>query len=259
MLIVIPVYGKEVSLATKLAAHIEKMGGVKNHSALLVTAPSSNMKLDEVKGHLKNAFAELSVFDIDREAPGEWPEPCNFTFSKVVEHLRVTGNKLPWFFFEVDNTPMVPTWADELEAEYRQARLPYMGVSRPAKIVDALTGNVLTIDGEFVVGSMIYPPDFHGRSILWKYLTPKEPWDVYIRWEVRPKAHVTEHIVFNRKSENYTRTSDGRIACDPVSDDSITDPVPSTTLVVHGCKDGSLIDLLNTKPSEAPTQKAPKK
>lgn len=239
MLIVIPIYSKDVALAEKLSELIATQGGVQDHTCLVVCGLDAKGQLDKVIEHLRTAFADVKVFQLDNEDAGEWPVPHNHMFARTVEHLRNTGNREKWYLFGVDSTPLRPTWLDEMELEYNSNQKPFMGVA-----LKSPPGGINGDGGEFIAGSAIYPPDFHRRSLLWQYLTTTDPWDVYLRWEVRPGAHVTEKIVFNWKSENYRYSPDGRIICDGVGKDSITDPITKETAVVHGCKDGSLIDLL---------------
>jgi hypothetical protein len=67
---------------------------------------------------------------------------------------------------------------------------------------------------------------------------------VYIRHEVRPNTAVSKTIQSNWRTKNYEITASGRITCSPIDELSIDDPIEECVAVVHGCKDGSLIDEL---------------
>lgn len=249
MLIVIPVCERELPLAQKLASYIASLGGVQRHQVLVAVAPSCPAdRVEAIRATLAPAFASAGILPLEAVLEAGWPRSANSMFSRVVSQIGIPAQ--PWFFFEVDNTPLAPTWADQIEEEYNLAQKPYLGVVQPAKLRDPQTGEVVKVDGEFVVGSAVYPRDFCRRSTVWRFLDTDEPFDVRLRWEIRPHAHPTKLIAFNWRSVNYTRADDGRIICDPLDSRSITDPIPETAVLLHGCKDGSLIDLLTAAPEE---------
>jgi hypothetical protein len=116
-------------------------------------------------------------------------------------------------------------------------------------MLDRKSGEFVKVDGEHVIGTCVYPADFHNRSLLWSYVRiddgPNvEPFDVYLRHEMRPNTAVSQLIHNNWRTKNYEIDEDGRIYCDPIDDKSVYGPVPTNAAVVHGCKDGSLIEAL---------------
>jgi len=249
MLIVFPICEKEVPLAEKLCSHVARLGGVGSRAALVVGTKSTQGKLDKVVETLATCFGSVSTHILESEDESGWPRSANHLFTATAAYLDSIKNQHPWYYFEADNTPLVAGWADQVEEEYRLSQKPFMGAVQPAKIRDAKTGEELGTDGEFIIGSAVYPADFTRRSIIWRYLSDV-PWDVHMRWEIRPNACASNRIFSNWRSVGYSRSADGRIVCDPLDDRSVTDPIPETAVVVHGCKDGSLIDLLSEPPAK---------
>jgi len=116
-------------------------------------------------------------------------------------------------------------------------------------MLDRKTREFVKVDGEHVIGTCVYPADFHNRSLLWSYVRTDdgpnvEPFDVYLRHEMRPNTAVSKLIHNNWRTKNYEIGPKGEIYCDPIDDLSVYGPVPANAAVVHGCKDGSLIEAL---------------
>ena len=104
---------------------------------------------------------------------------------------------------------------------------------------------------EHMVGTGIYPKNVPAGSLLLKTVVRcGVPWDVYMQYELTPHCHATQSIqhIWNVKN---CRRENGQILCDPGSDLSRPVPIREDALVVHGVKDGSLIDLLGEAPCGA--------
>jgi hypothetical protein len=250
MLCVLPVTKSDKALALKLAGLISLFGGVERHKILVVGTSSTASEATKVKELLTGVFGESALYIPETECEIGWPQSCNHLFSNVVTHLERERNKLPWYFLEADCTPLRKSWLDDIETEYNQARKPFLGAVQKTRMVNPDTGDFVKHDGEHVIGSCVYPADFARRSTLWRYIRwddelPKaSPWDVYIRHEVRPNTAVSKTIQSNWRTKNYEITASGRITCSPIDELSIDDPIEECVAVVHGCKDGSLIDEL---------------
>lgn len=249
MLLVFPVSKADVRLAIPLAGHMAALGGLMRHKLLVVGTLQTKDAAEVILEKLTPLFASASLFIPESECELGWPQSPNHLWSRTVRHLQRTHNRDPWYWFEADNTPIREDWLDAIETEYNQCGKPYLGAVQVTRMVDRKTGEFVKTDGEHLVGTGVYPADFPVRSLLWSYVRiddgPNvEPFDVYLRHEIRANAAVSKLIQHNWRTENYEIDSDGRIYCDPIDDKSVYGPVPPQTAVVHGCKDGSLIEAL---------------
>jgi hypothetical protein len=249
MLLVLPVSQADLNLATKLAGHIALLGNLARHRLLVVGTLMTKDEAGVLKDQLAPSFAGADLFIPDSECELGWPQSANHLWARTVRHLQRTGNQEPWYWFEADNTPIREDWLDAVETEYNQAAKPFLGAVQPTRMLDRNTGEFVKVDGEHVIGTCVYPADFSKRSLLWSYTRiddgPNvEPFDVYLRHEMRPQTAVSKLIHNNWRTKNYEIDSDGRIYCDPIDDLSVYGPVPTNAAVVHGCKDGSLIEAL---------------
>jgi len=249
MLLVLPVSQADLNLATKLAGHIALLGNLARHRLLVVGTLMTKDEAGVLKDQLAPSFAATDLFIPDSECELGWPQSANHLWARTVRHLQRTGNQDPWYWFEADNTPIREDWLDAVETEYNQAGKPFLGAVQPTRMLDRNTGEFVKVDGEHVIGTCVYPADFPKRSLLWSYTRiddgPNvEPFDVYLRHEMRPQTAVSKLIHNNWRTKNYEIDADGRIYCDPIDDLSVYGPVPTNAAVVHGCKDGSLIEAL---------------
>jgi hypothetical protein len=250
MLCVFPVSKSDKALAFKVAGLIASFGGVERHRLLVVGTRSTVKEASEIREKLTGVFGATELFVPETECEIGWPNSANHLFHQTVTHLWRSGNKLPWYWFEADCTPLRPSWLDEIEVEYNTAGKPYLGAVQKTRLVHPDTGEFVKHDGEHVIGSCVYPADFGKRSTLWRYIrwdseSPvPAPWDVYLRHEIRLQAHVSEKIKSNWRTKNYQVAGTGRITCDPIDETSVDEVLSTDVAVIHGCKDGSLIDAL---------------
>lgn len=261
--ITIPVSQADAHRLEPSIAAMEFLGGLQKHTVLFCAAPSVQQPVAEIAGRIRAICPNTFIEILPRE-----PEPrrrfgaFNMIFRDSVEILWKRGNKNPWFWWELDMTPILAGWADRLELEYHQKGQPFMGVRRAAKDVACdMQGKRLPDDhpdaqGHYMVATGIYPWNFKdGFSTLYRYPDPtgNKPADVNIRFEVNPHLHHTELIAHHYKTGNYRREN-GRIVCDDFESvpgaDSYAGVVSQMAYVVHGCKDGTLSALVL---SEAPS------
>jgi hypothetical protein len=250
MLLILPISRIDSGLALRLAKWISTLGGGANHH-LLVSCPANEQSIaEEIQNILKSTFASTAIYVLDQEHELGWPSSANFMFKKTAGYVYARGNRLPFYWFEADNVPMKSSWLDDLQTEYNLAQKPFMGVIEDSFVRDPNTKEVVRKDGQHMNGSGIYPANFVRTSQLFDSIhTHKEaqPWDLYFRWEMKGHIHNSKQMINNWKTKEYVRTSDGMIACTSIYVDHPPKYVTEAIAVVHGCKDESLIDLLETK------------
>jgi hypothetical protein len=247
MLLVFPVTKADSELAVKLAKWISVLGGGANHHLVVAATNISKEAGEEVQNILQNSFSSTSIFIPDQEHELGWPSSANFMFQKTLGHLYSKRAKLPMYWFEADNVPLKPSWLDDLLTEYNLAKKPFMGVVEDTCVYDEKTRKLIRKDGKHMNGSGIYHHEFVGWSQLFETIHTHEkaqPWDIYLRWEMNGRIHDSRQMLNNWKSIEYTRTADGQIASKALDPNHPSKYVTDAITVVHGCKDGSLIELL---------------
>lgn len=242
MLLVLPYCQRDFGLARKLLEHIKPLGPYDKHQLLLAYPKDYKSLLEQAK---VCSFSEVRVLEIPTPAEG-WPAGPNTMFVAVAKALKET--KEPWYFFEPDSTPTRPGWLDRLEAVYFEAHRPFMGAVVPTRVLR--NGEEIT-DGEHMVGAGIYPANAADRIMLFPTIEHSHaPWDVYLQWEILPQCHKTIYIqhLWNTKQAKRVK---GRITVKPGNDVALAGTVDPEALVVHGIKDGSLMELLREEQQEA--------
>lgn len=257
MLIVFPCAKSDAHLLPALSKVILHLGPNKGFNA--VVCPTSETFSDgkEFAEAIATCFDKVDIEPVDLGGITGWPLAPN-------KHMRMCAAmiaaKYPqcagWYFFEADNTPLSPQWVAKFSAEYQAGGQPFMGVKTPTRGFSIQNGQRIATDGpDHMVGTGIYPSMFGLKSALlptadtlapWTRM-PLEPWDIFVRDEVVPFAHHTTLIQHNWQTKNY-RVEDGQIVCDDM--DGITPelshkkPWNGKAIIVHGCKDGSLCDIV---------------
>jgi len=243
MLIVLPVSHVDEHQMIKLLEHLaDPADSSHQHPAMLVCSRRV-ADVDRLASLAEKAFASVGRVVLETEPAQGWPLAANRMFQYAVVALRRRNNKLPWYWLEADNVPTRRSWLTELSTEYNQARKPFMGPKEATRLNDS-RGRFVKHEGNHINGSAIYPADFTRWSILWEYAT-QEPWDLYCRWEIFPKAHCSELMASRWGSSEFKKSADGTLAFtskSPHSNQASVDPRKAA--VIHGCKDDSLFKLL---------------
>jgi len=252
MIIVFPVSKVDVHLALPLAKWMRKLGPYPRHEALIVWSPEVPPEQREpiavefrAMGWKSPAKATTATVTTQ-----EWPVAPNEIFRHAA---MMVGNdpslQRPWFFMEADCTPMRSGWADALADEYnRESFKPFLGCIDNT-YARASTGQIIKV-GQHLVGTAIYPAYLihHTRA----HIGCVEAFDMALSKEIMPAARHTDMIQHNWSTGNYRR-HDGQIVCDTVKlrftqeGNPLNRPVKPDTLVLHGCKDLSLLTLLDSQ------------
>lgn len=260
MKVVIAVNKKDIAQAERLSELFLHQGGLKGHSCVLIPAPSVAAISNHLYENLTKAFGACA-----RHVPASISEhqgatlAANQMWQAAVRYMRDTQNVEEWYWFEPDCVPLNERWADEIARDYLHAQAQrkfFLG--KLVQLATPQSDGTMDIDGSpngtYMVGTGVYPARLDAfrpqRSLppspLWS-LAKQTPWDVLTRLEVVPNAAPTEKIFHNWGTKNYKYHGDGKFTCDlAVTPTRSTSEftIPPTTLVIHGCKDTSLIDIL---------------
>lgn len=257
MIYCFPVSLSDAHLIDPLCDVIGHLGGMKGRRVVIVSDPQASAHAGRLHERMVQLDAKSQIHTFPMNLTQGWPVACNHYFAMTVGYLT---NKLgitdPFFYFELDNTPIKEGWIERIGSEWGSAvsiGKRFMGVMREYM---AETPNGLSSQGNILNGSCVYPPEFGRMSPLLRSLTKSNlPWDVFMRWELcgrpsNPNVHeISKYIVFNWGTENY-RWEGNQIKCDVkprptgILTSDKTYPITADTILVHGCKDGSLARLI---------------
>ena len=271
MIVSLAVYSGDATSALKLLRWINELGGIGHRHLLLATtqAVDPRLLLDTARQGWRTVEHMVIVSNQEKKP---WPAGNNDNFMSVAKHLAPRNEA--FFFMESDVLPLRSTWLDELEAEYLSIGKPFMGDVHG--MVDA-TG--ATVPGsDHMNGSGIYPPkalSYLPTSAWMDTALAVQPWDVALRHEMlwlidgnggfRPGpdngrvsiCHPTRKICFCWRSKAYRIDPSGRWACE-VEPSSVFRQLDFDQHVLHhGCKDDSLLNLLQERLREARAPKLP--
>lgn len=252
MKIAVPVSSHDKHLLPDFTECLLKLGGLEEHPVVFFPTPAAK---DTTYEHAERLGAE--TYPLTQDFEGGAPVACNRHFASAVFALAKMGNTDPFLWMELDMLPVKPRWADKLFEDYRMGGTPFRGVLVPTPFNE--NGKLVFRDNDqMMMGTGIYPPlmerDERIKPLLLDLakpftMNPREPFDVYLRWPIRNigVSH-TELIADMWATQNYRSTPEG-IVCESVDHgDRVVRPrgglVSSKALLVHGCKDGSLADLV---------------
>lgn len=236
MKFVLPVCDKDLHQAVRLARWIKHLGG--ESKWLIAASQRAWWDIEKVSRPLS-----AEVYRLPTENEEGWPESPNHMFYSVVTDVEFTES---WYWFEADNIPLFKGWEKSLQSEYDSEQKPYMGVVNDTKYINKKTGEKIT-RGKHMVGTGIYPADFAARCRSVHYMD-RRPFDICIEEEVVPECHNTNQIAHRWGTINYHYNEHNVIIMDdrePGYDYAA--PIPPWAVVVHGCKDESLFNLLDPR------------
>jgi hypothetical protein len=123
---------------------LDKQQFLKQRSVLLV--PSRNIsrfdRSQKIVEAFKRAFGAVTVHIPDGSIEKGWPISANFMFTESLNFVEKIPEDMLWI--EPDAVPLVPTWLENLEADWGRARAAgkeFMGAVVPPK--EHMTGNAV--------------------------------------------------------------------------------------------------------------------
>lgn len=271
MIYVFPVSLSDAHLIDPLCDVIGHLGGMKGRQVVVVSDPQAAAAAGHLHGRLLKLDAKSTIHTFPSNLTQGWPVACNHYFAMTVGYLT---NKLritePFYYFELDNTPVKEGWLERIGSEWGTAvtnRKPFMGVIRDYTAQNQ--AGQISVQGKILNGSCVYHPDFGKTSpLLRSVFKTNLPWDVYMRWELcgrpsNPSVHdISQYVVFNWGTENY-RWEGNEIKCDVrprpagILTSDKTYPITQDTVLVHGCKEGSLARLIMAQSPQKANEATP--
>jgi hypothetical protein len=264
MLLVIPVSLSDRHLIPFVERAFEMFPPGSGHQLLVVGSPNVMQDVAELAQKLCIHFAgnaKTHIFETD-SALG-WPTNCNYYFQQVVFYLP-SFIQTPglWFWFELDSTPLKAGWMDEIETVctierakslHDEAEPPkFFGLKE--RTYQEFRGELLPIEeaGEHMAPCGVYPSDMIDWVLTLRAISATNvPWYCFIQWYVLNDFQELPILQNNWKTGSYERNADGQITCQSEAnwawDKHFNDPIAPSTVLVHGCKDGSLTELLHAE------------
>lgn len=267
MKIVLPVSHADATRLPLLVDVLLHHGNLGNHSISIYPTAVVAAAAEEAAARLRTACYDVAVHVLEN-FEGGWPKAPNAHWASVVRHLHHSGNQHPWLWLEVDAVPMTAQWANELQQRYNACGKPLLGPVRQT-VYRKMDGGVYHIDGdEMLLGVAMYPNWLLNVTELKPLLNdflkagnaPDQPFDVYLRWAFKRMgwAH-TDAIKHCWRSTEYRQTiTDLSFK----NSDYLLESIYDAPLIIHGCKDESLYNLIlnQTKTAQATpvlTEEAP--
>lgn len=252
MIIVVPVSCTDREVWDDFIRTFNLFGPYENHELVVVSRPSDHKWGRMVYRAIEdNGFKRKRHHTFDEDGRRGWPGGPNHYWRETALFLRDEyGNEdQPWLFLEMDMTPIKKGWADDLEKEYNEVGMPFMG--NLAWTTTTTAGGEMLKLTKHLVGAAIHPPDLDLFSNKWTKVNEiNTAWDVLMQWEFPQYSHDTKLIQHAFRTVNYKKFRDryGRWIVQgedgeqwPDENFTFSEPINiGTAVLVHGCNDGSL-------------------
>ena len=267
MKIVIPISKSDVATLPLACEVLLHHGQIPGHEIVMMPTPSCHSDAMDAAQKLRGICTDVTVVPTTTDFINGWPRASNNHWHFAVDYLdRVSGNRAPWLWLELDAVPMCKGWAQQLFDAYLVADKPFFGFTKDTQFVNNERPEPYTKPGDtFLLGVAIYPPGisqdplirppYNNMGLTNPDSAPGEPFDVYMRWVFNNRGvHSATQIVDRWRTVNYRREG-GQILCDPLPGERFAKAgvVPPDAVLVHGCKDGSLQRLVMAKEEKVKT------
>ena len=247
MKVIIPIAESDLPKIDSFEWAINHFGLCKNHELIVVSSPGSYNIALNLFNLIKDNFNNNSKLHVFKEqSPMGWPSGPNFYWKNTIELLKKLNNKSHWLWMETDLIPLKENWLNLLELEYYTANKPFMGSVESNKIYTRSGIEIKT--GHHMVGVGIYPADVDKYIRNWKYVDDiNKAFDWVCGHEMVPQTHNTESIL-NAFRTNLYQIKNNRITSESTNYSELKNtyvrPITRNTILHHGCKDGSLVNLI---------------
>ncbi len=232
MIVAISTCEKDYFECGKLLEWIRELNTYPRHRLLLVFGKkiNSEQRMELINTANSCMFRNVTAIQQVDEDPRGWPYAPNQVFQLAMRWIEGVGRG-PFLWLEPDAAPLKSGWLDDLEEEYLRIGKPFMGF-----IFDWVSA---TAYRPHLTGVAVYPPHF--RSLNPYPLNATDtPWDVTRPDLTLPRTHRTQ-LIYHDWGDRKTNIPP---AFHTVAD---LERIPKTAVIMHRCKDGTLIDRLREK------------
>lgn len=239
-----------------------QFGGLLDHSALIVHTPNVRKAAQEEYDRLRDIFGEI---DIVETLDLSFPKPVvnqSVMFYATIMHLGRLKNQDPWMYLEADAAPTQKDWANRLQNAYRAAGKPYFG--NIVELPYIRNGALVLETGEYMMmGVGIYPPGMTDLDNPIRPLVidlgkqgnnPGIPFDIHLRGEQRRAGWQDTDLIADQWNTHRYKSVPNGFECEAAPINRQVRHrggfVSDKALVIHGCKDDSLYELLKGRKLE---------
>lgn len=246
MLLVTPVCNKDMGQLTSLLNWMKELDSCSDITAFLVAEKGTDWRA--IDKFYRKYFQYYYTWELqDDSGSNTWPIPQNHIFKRVVQYLGGQFTSLPkisdsftsFFFMEPDVLPFDKNWFHRLKELYEEGNKPFMG-----SIVDTLKNGAVV--GRHMNGAAVYPRNAIDYSASF-VLSGGNPWDINSSKDIEGKVNDISdcyRITFGSFAFSgsftrwacYQKFADGEV--------KMVEGAFARQFLHHGCKDGSLLDLI---------------
>jgi hypothetical protein len=257
VLIVVPISNSDRNLLPRVEEAFAAFSPGSGHKLLVVGSPNVSSWVNQAAQNLSKYFAgNAKTYIFDMDCGLGWPGACNYYFQQVAWFIPANYDE-PWLWFELDTTPMRAGWLDEIDSAIQPLITPslnsgslprYFGVKEPTYL--EYQGGLMPDAGHQMAAVGVYPAHMDDVLSLRAVSATNIPWNTFLRWYFMPYFQELPLFQNNWQTANYHREKGdkGKILCDSVAkwawDVHFNNPISSKAALVHGCKDGTLLDVL---------------
>lgn len=171
---------------------------------------------------------EVNVYPTPRHPFIGWPRACNFSFTRACQYMAKTQQS--WLWFEADCVALTADWLYQIESEYKDGGLPFMGI-----IIEGMG---------HMNGTGVYP--WNAGDIIPRALSQiKDPWDTAMKEEMIVHCHPGNRVMQHCGAvvDGCCRPTNGAFPAFPTAY-SVQKLIQPGAVFFHPSKKGDLIDRL---------------
>lgn len=286
MRLVIPISRHDSHLLPQWAEVVKHLGCGQQHDLHIVTPESIEGEVREKSLELDGHFLSKTIHTIEIEPLGGWPYGPNNFFWHAALFMFQNNPNAPWLFNELDCLPTRPNTYDAIGSHYMNSGRPFFGFVSETPGRDLETGKIMGAPygrGDVMMsgcgvypGSMMAMPGFMEKNnsgmmadLMKGDQSTDEPWDIHLRSQMRAAGlgH-TDLIASHWNTVNY-RVENGGLVCDDSENHEFYKQHPEwekrkcggrvhpNAILIHGCKDDSLANLILSEGIPEATMRRP--
>jgi hypothetical protein len=243
MLVIVPVSNHDASLIDFFSESICFFGPYKSYKLLIVSRPSDKQLANILFKKIYKQFETSDIHIFNEDGIVGWPSGPNHFWKSTISFLIETKNKSPWYWMELDCTPVQENWLNSIFFEYKNCKKPFLGMIEDFSRLKKSKKN------KYFLGSGIYPADIDSYFKEWRLVDKllEIPFDLYCSNFFLKKVHKTNLMQNCFRVSDFRCTNYGIRGINKVPYDSIYNYdsfIKKDVVVVHGCNDGSLSTLI---------------
>lgn len=256
MKLVIPVSKHDRHLIPSFVKCLDKFPMGTEHDLLIIGSKENEEVILDFEKQIKHLFDSSETHIIADTMLG-WPMSCNFYFQQACAHLRKDKELDAFMWFELDTVPVKEGWLDLISFEYysdttravKEKRDPMIYLGAKERVYEGRNGELVpeSVAGHKMAQVGVYSTEICDAPVLNSLSMTTRHWTHVIQWYVVKELKDSPLIQNNWRTKNY-RYSSGQIVCDSVAnlawDVHWNKAVNEDAVLVHGCKDDSLVKLL---------------